>query len=192
MHLNAARASGRRHRGFSLVEVMVALIICAIGLLGLAKMEAVGLASTTVSNSRSLVALEVGGMAATMHANRAYWASTNATTGATITGSNGTVTQDATLANVKTCYNTVCSTPSDVAAYDVQHWGQTLYNMIPSYTATIACAQGATTPALTPVTCTIAVTWFESTVAANSQQTGITQANFTTTQQPTYTLFVQP
>jgi type IV pilus assembly protein PilV len=175
-------------RGFSLVEVMVALVITAIGLLGLAKMESLGLASTTVSSWRSLVALEVDGMAAAMHANRGYWASTSATALATISGAGPTVS-DAGLAAATNCYNNIGSpcAPASMAANNVQAWGSTLNNMVPGYTATIIC-----TPTVTPVTCTISVTWPESAVAVNTQQTGITQANFTATQQPTYKLFVQP
>ena len=51
----------RRTGGFSLVEVMVALIVVSVGLLGLAKMEAVALASTTVAGNRSLAAIEAAG-----------------------------------------------------------------------------------------------------------------------------------
>jgi type IV pilus assembly protein PilV len=182
-------------RGFSLVEVMVALVICAIGLLGLAKMESLGLASTTVSSLRSLVALEAAGMAASMHADRGYWASTNATAGSTITGSAPTVTLTGSTTTdpvlgvtgaAGTCAATAACSPSAMAARDVQAWGQTISG-IPGYTATIAC-----TPTATPVTCTISVTWLESAVAVNAQQTGITQGNFTAAQQPTYTLYVQP
>jgi hypothetical protein len=74
-----------------------------------------------------------------------------------------------------------------MAARDQQAWGHTLYAMIPSYTATIICQ-----PTAAPVTCAITVNWFESTVAINSQQTGITAAIFSATQTPSYTLNVQP
>jgi type IV pilus assembly protein PilV len=191
MFMNGTRIGGawrNGERGFSLIEVMVALAVCGIGMLGLAKMASLGLASTTVSSTRALVALEAGGMAASMHANRAYWASTSATTGATITGSAPNVT-DINLANGPTCYNTLAApcAPIAVAGFDARSWGQTLYNMIPSYTANIVC-----TPTATPVTCTITVTWAESAVAVDTRQTGITQSNFTATQQPTYTLYVEP
>jgi len=61
-------------RGFSLVEVMVALVVCAIGLLGLAKMESLAVASTSVAAARSIAAIEASSLAAAMHANKAYWA----------------------------------------------------------------------------------------------------------------------
>jgi len=175
-----------RERGFSLIEVMVALVVCAVGMLGLAKMESLGIESTTLSSSRSLVALEAGGMAASMHANRAYWASTQATTSVQISGGPTATVTDGGLAGSSDCLNKTCSA-LQLAGYDVQHWGAALYKLIPGYTATIACA-----PTLTPVTCTITVNWFESAVAINTQQTGITQGTFTSSQQPTYTLYIEP
>src|SRR5580700_12341596 len=60
-------------RGFSLIEVMVALIIIAVGMLGIAKMQALALSTTESSGVRSLVAIEAASLAASMHANRDYW-----------------------------------------------------------------------------------------------------------------------
>src|ERR1700735_3101250 len=68
---NAAHPA--RGRGFSLVEVMVALIIIAVGMLGIAKMQALALSTTESSGVRSLVAIEAASLAASMHANRDYW-----------------------------------------------------------------------------------------------------------------------
>jgi prepilin-type N-terminal cleavage/methylation domain-containing protein len=61
-------------RGFSLIEVLVALIVVSVGLLGIAKMQAVAYSSTGVASKRSLAAIEAASLASSMHANRAYWA----------------------------------------------------------------------------------------------------------------------
>ena len=66
--------------GFSLVEVMVALIIICVGLLGIAKLQALMLSNTGTSRMRALAALEASSIAATMHADRDYWAGTPAAT----------------------------------------------------------------------------------------------------------------
>src|ERR1700722_11762631 len=85
MFLNSSPAK-RRHcpaapaassRGFSLIEVMIAVLVVSLGLLGVAKLEAVSYSSTTVANKRSLAAFEAASLAATMHVNRGYWTNTD-------------------------------------------------------------------------------------------------------------------
>src|SRR5271156_2062104 len=84
-------------RGFTLLEIMVALIVTSIGLLGIAKLQALAYASTGSAAVRSLVALQAAGLAASMHANRTYWAA--APSPFTITG---TVISDSTLNSTAT------------------------------------------------------------------------------------------
>src|SRR5580704_6582490 len=76
----------RRARGFSLMEVMVALVVSTVGLLGLAKMEALALSSTSVASSRSLAAIEASSLAAAMHANPGFWQAGTAQASYTISG----------------------------------------------------------------------------------------------------------
>ena len=68
-----------RQAGFSLIEVMVALVVCSIGLLGLAKMESLALSSEDLSGNRTIAAIEASSLAAMMHADRGYWATSAAT-----------------------------------------------------------------------------------------------------------------
>jgi type IV pilus assembly protein PilV len=185
-----SRTGPRRARiaGFSLVEVLVALVVTSIGLLGIAKMGTVALANTDVAGKRTIAAIEASSLAAMMHANRGYWASTAATTAARITwtGSAPSVsdtvlaaTASCTAASPNSCSN------SSLAAYDVQAWATTLSSLLPGYTANVAC-----TPTVNPVTCTIQISWMEHVVAANKYQTGL--AALTTATTPSYTLNVLP
>jgi type IV pilus assembly protein PilV len=183
-----------RSAGFSLVEVMVALVVCSIGLLGLAKMESLALASTSVAGTRSLVALEAESLAARMHANPGYWAAGLALAVTTIQGANGTLTfSNASLpTSTASCTTPGASscTPPTMAAYDLVQFGNALTHVVPYYFTTITCS----TTGL-PVTCTIAIQWSETAVAINQQQTAAQGGDIdslTSSNAPTYTLFVQP
>jgi type IV pilus assembly protein PilV len=196
--MNIHARAPHRSAGFSLVEVMVALVVCSIGLLGLAKMESLALASTSVAGTRSLVAIYAGSLASMMHANQGYWAAGLAPASTTITGSSGVVTIANTGSPLPS--GAVCTTagagscaPPAQASYDLSQWGGLtnggLLSLLPNYFTSITCT--TTAP---PVTCTISIKWAENAVAINEQQTtdngnGGTIASLAL---PTYTLFVQP
>jgi type IV pilus assembly protein PilV len=181
-----------RARGFTLLEVMVALVVTSIGLLGIAKLQALAYASTGSASARSLVALQAAGLAASMHANRGYWAGVGAAP-ITITG---TIISDSTLATTAAsptyCQygsgNTPCSTTA-IASSDLQTYATALNAMLgnSSPITTISCPA----PALigSPVSCSIQITWNEKAVSINTQSgANTTQATFA----PTYTLYVEP
>jgi type IV pilus assembly protein PilV len=177
--------------GFTLIEVLVALIITAIGLLGIAKIQALAYANTSSASARGLVAIQAAGLASAMHANRAYWALGVAPSPFTITG---TVISDNTLNTTATGLND-CNvggtlappcTPAQLAAYDLHTWANGMNAMLPGSipVTTITCP-----PAFTPINCTVVVTWNEKTVNLNAQAAANTTA---ATFAPTYTLYVEP
>jgi type IV pilus assembly protein PilV len=203
--------AGTRARGFTLIEVMVALIITSIGLLGIAKLQALAYASTGSASMRSLVALQVAGLAASMHADRTYWAGGYAPSPITITG---TAVSPALSASAVTstncafgsasisCYcvfgsgSTPCTTPSataagadpTLAAFDVSTYATALNGMLgnSSPVTTITCTKNATTAT---VSCEIQATWNEKAVSIDAQsRTNTLQTTFA----PTYTLYVEP
>lgn len=188
MSAPSAKILGRRRAsaGFSLVEVLVALVITSIGLLGLAKMESLGLASTSIAGTRSLAAIEASSLAAMMHANRGYWAGGFAPASFTVGGGRGLPT---TIANANLAATFNCTVagagscaPSSMAAVDVQNWAADLSSVLPPYLATVTCSTTGF-----PVNCAIEIQWSENSVAVNSQQTGIASLNA-----PTYILYVEP
>jgi type IV pilus assembly protein PilV len=188
---------GARHgaAGFSLVEVLVALIVISIGLLGIAKLQAVALSSTSTAGKRSLAAIQAASLASSMHADRAYWCLSTtlgclgpAPVTATISGATVTAASDPRLTSGADCWNSRPCTAVNMAAYDLTNWALSAQSILPGYTATIACPLP---PAATyPLTCTITLTWTENTVAANAQgnQGGGTAAF----QTPVYVLYVEP
>jgi type IV pilus assembly protein PilV len=176
-----------RSRGFTLLEVMVALVITSIGLLGIAKIQALAYASTGSASLRSLVALQAAGLAASMHANRNYWASPAAPANLTISGTTFNPVLNAAAATAGYCVMGVGAPPCDapsLAAADLYTYANALNLMLGNSNpvTTISCSNN-------PVSCEIQVTWNEHVVSVNTQSTtNTTQATFL----PTYTLYVEP
>jgi type IV pilus assembly protein PilV len=173
----------RRERGFSLVEVMVALMVMSIGLLGVAKMQAAALSNTAIASTRSLAAIEASSLASSMHANRGYWSSPFVAT--TITLSGKTVTPNTAPGIDCTAKSCV---PADLAAYDLQQWANAAVEVLPpDYQALITC-----TPTVTPPNCTIQIQWAEKSVAVN-QDGKVEAANAALDLNlPKYELYVEP
>jgi type IV pilus assembly protein PilV len=198
-------------RGFTLVEVMVALIIIAIGMLGIAKMEGLALSSTGASRSRALASIEASSLASAMQANRSYWSlagslpgTINVTTAAgavtTLTATSATLQTALTAAggttcggmgtNLLSCYCTTgqaapCTTVN-LAGSDLYDWAQSLAGFLPNATASVTCVSTDL-----PVDCTIAITWNENTVAMNTQE-ATNSTNNGSTVPVSYSLYVVP
>ena len=164
---------------------MVALIIIAIGMLGIAKMQGLALSSTTASRSRALAAIEASSLAAAMQANRVYWSNSASTPGTiTITTSAGTPTFTSTNGPMATaignaggskcssmgtasvsCLCASACTGLALAGADTYDFGWSLATFLPTSTTNITCVETDT-----PVDCLIDITWNENTVALTSQQ----------------------
>jgi len=177
------RTASPQAGGFSLVEVMVALIVMSVGLLGIAKMQAVALSNTAIASTRSLAAIEASSLAASMHANRGYWSSPAVAGLITLQGA--TVTP--TVAPLTDCVAVIC-TPVSMAAFDLHEWTLAATQVLPpDYLAKITC-----TPGITPPNCTILIQWAEKSVALNTngQKEAVDESialNF-----PIYELYVEP
>lgn len=201
-----------RSRGFSLIEVMVALVVICIGLLGVAKMQALSLANTTISRQRSIAAIEAASLAAAMRANRLYWGATASNFALTWNPANApafAVTGDATLAaaanagNAHACDGAagtvaVCAYAANnqaLAAADLVGWAASLAAVLPNPSATVTC--GVPVGTTLPASCTININWSETSVAMTSQEAAQeaamkaanTQGQF---ERPTYQLYVEP
>ena len=174
-----------RARGVTLIEVLIALVIVSIGLLGIAKMQALAIASTRGSSTRSLIAIEAASLAAAMHADRTYWANVaTASTTFSASVSNGVITaatDGALTSQSANCVSTSCSGVA-MAAYDLSAWSAAINKVTNGAAATVACSGAA-------VACTITVTWQENMVGMNAS----TQyASGQQTQTLSYALLVQP
>ena len=184
--ISGLRHPGLRQCGFSLVEVLVALIIIGVGMLGIAKIQALSYASTGTAAQRSIAAILASSMSSAMRANRAYWQVQAATVPQTVTLTNGAFTPgptDALLTSATSCLGSSC-TPQQLAAYDLHQWATALSTALPNSVATISCQPPAATNY--PVGCNITVKWSERSIGLNAQSQGTTMLG------PDYTLYVEP
>ena len=151
----------RAPRGFTLIEVMIALLVTATGLLGVAKIQAASIANTKISGSRALIALQTGSLVSAMHANPAYWASGTAPLQWTV--SKASPLSDPVLGINVSAFapcNSGC-TPEQLAALDVQEWASSMAVQFPTYKAKVNCSNTK------PINCTVFVQWDEKSIAIN-------------------------
>lgn len=186
--------------GSSLIEALVALAIIGIGLLGIAKMQALAIASNRGSSTHALVAIEAASLGASMHVNQLYWSfvASGSDFRASVTlnhngpgGSDRAVinSSDAALAAIVNlqqptpdCTANLCMGAS-LAIWDLAAWIQALNAIAPITAASVDCA-GA------PAVCTITVQWQQNPVSMNANTQAVQAA--AATQPMSYSLVVQP
>jgi type IV pilus assembly protein PilV len=180
-------------RGFSLLEVMVSVIVICVGLLGIAKMQALSLSNSTTSRQRSLAAIEAAGLASSMHSNRQYWVTAApANLVVTVTTAGIVSTDPALTAALAATSSTAClaaqCAAAALAAFDLIRWSNSLTGVLPNPTSTVSCPAAAGVNA--PTSCTIKIQWTEKAVAINQQEA--TAAGNPQLQIPDYLLYVEP
>ena len=131
-----ASSIASRPAGFTLIEVMVAVLVMSIGLLGLASLQATSLRFNNDSSAQTQAAYLASDMADRMRAN----VSKAAAYPAQAAGANAN------------CYTAAGCSPDEMAANDIHEWNQAL--------ATLAAGQGTIT-ALGGGLYTITVMWDE-------------------------------
>lgn len=171
----APRRPPTRGHGFSLLEVLVALLVISFGLLGIAGMQALSISNTNVAAFRGIAAAQANSMAVAMQSNEQYW---------TIKGGLGaplatiesvictlpcaswtsTALTGPLAATATDCTANYCA-PAIMAAYDLQTWGQTLAQVLPGGNATVICNTPNAPPA--PTACQIFVYWTEKNLVQN-------------------------
>jgi len=153
MHNKFAGTRPTVSRGFTLVEVMVALVIFSIGLLGLAGLQASGIRSNNLSMSRSMAMIQAYNIADRIRANAAGMAN----------GDYDNVTT--TIGGAPTsCIANQC-TPDQLAAFDIWEWNNFNKKLLPKGRGTVTRINPA--PA----------TLFRITVMWDEDRTGATGEN---------------
>lgn len=204
------KRANRTHRshGFSLVEVMVAVVVICVGLLGIAKMQALALSNTNTSRLRSIAAIEAASLASAMHSNRQYWGNVAAFSvnisgnPAAVVSTDGALNgMDPNAAPNPNCIDAAYSATAacnavNLAKFDLARWwANSVQPLFPNPNVTVACPGAAGNPA--PVSCTINISWSEKAVALSAaeatqeaaNEAAGTPANF---ERPSFTLYVEP
>ena len=157
MNLNATkRTLGERYqRGFTLIETLVAMVVLAVGMLGIAALYIEGLRSGQASVSRTTAVALAADMADRIRANPTVPASY---VGAGPGANNG-------------CVNgPVACTPAQMAQEDWFWWFQDVQNRLPQGAAAVIVVNNV--PAIAPATqYDITLTWPETGQAAAANYT---------------------
>ncbi|MGH8191529.1 MAG: type IV pilus modification protein PilV [Rhodanobacteraceae bacterium] len=165
------RAQSRQH-GFSMLEVLIAVLVFSLGMLGIAGLLIFALQSNHVAYLRTQVTFLAHNMADRMGANPAgLW-------GNGTTSDYNVAAIDPAGTPVPTCAGG-CD-PAALATRDIAAWSQQLHTFLPAAKATITCSTAGITylpPAtqfgLRPPyggTCTMQIWWSEAKSATSVQQ----------------------
>jgi type IV pilus assembly protein PilV len=114
----------KQQSAFTLLEVMIALVIFSIGMLGLAGLQSAGLRSNQISYSRTIATQLLYDMSDRIRNNPGVDYATTAPSGGT------------------NCVTGAVCTPAQMAAFDLFEWNQQLVDPEAGYTSALPNAVG--------------------------------------------------
>lgn len=156
--------SAGRERGFSLLEVLIALLVFSVGLIGLSGLMVLSVKTNHSAYLRSQAVFLAENVADRMRANViGVW-----------NGAYDSASYPVSIASPPACSAASPCSPADVAARDQADWSRMLGQMLPSGQASIACTRraGVDLPSADILkrrppfdgTCTLRIQWSEQAI----------------------------
>lgn len=120
----------KTNAGFTLIEVLIAMIILAVGLLGLAGLQATSLRNNQSAYNRSVATQLAYDIADRMRANHTY--------AKKLAGNLYVTTTTPPTSGKANCTSITGCVPADMALNDLYEWNQAIQSSLPSSTASPA------------------------------------------------------
>jgi type IV pilus assembly protein PilV len=165
---DARTTRGNFQHGFTLIEILVAMVVLSLGLLGLAGLQAVSLSNNQTAYYRSIATQQAYDMADRMRANLA---------GVSVGNYDNL---SATAPTDPGCFATNCSI-ANMAVTDHFQWLSNASAVLPAGSGTVSCIQGPQgsacvleAPSSSRIF-NITVTWSEKTLAGNEARSFVTE-----------------
>lgn len=151
----------KKQHGFSMIEVLVAVVVLVFGVLGMAGLQMQAINATEQGRYNSRAALQAASIATVIKANPAYWTTVSGTVSVV-----GTTVSNGPAAYSGDCLNGTVCTATQMAYYDLKMWGDDVAKNLPVGSYTVSCDSTQT-----PLICTVTISWYEKNVAGRNQDT---------------------
>lgn len=129
--ISPARSSHLAVAGFSLIEVLVAIIILSIGMLGAVGMQAAAMQSNKETRNQSVAASFARELADKMRGNHAVAIKSAAADNPYLIAETTLTGTGSFVAPTENCFTTACSSAAAVAIWDMADWKNRVQNALP-------------------------------------------------------------
>lgn len=152
------RRAGRVNTGFSLIEVLVAVLVIALGILGTSGLLVAALSASKTAQSRTVAAMQASSLASAIYTQRGFWGNASQSPGFAATGTTVTRQTQMTISEAPNC-SSHCSA-KQMAEYDVRQWLTSLNQALPGAESDVTCSSSGA--ASQPQHCVIEIRWREN------------------------------
>ena len=158
------RPTSRSHAGFTLIEVMVALVVMAFGMLGIASLLLVSARANTSSITKQQALQSAYNVIDKIRANGAA-AAAGSYNASDIPASGSPVIPAAPAVD---CSTALCNTAAQIAAYDTWYWMDKDLTRLPDGAGSITTATSAAGTVVT-----VTVQWNDAPAASSASGVGL-------------------